>query len=350
MLITFFSLFILLAVLFFWSRKKINETKEFINLIHPDFRRLRFFPNGVLKTRWKKVWNFFTRASYRFSPQHPDLEIKKMAIAGYGNRDLAIDIFQPKSKASNQLPCILALHSGGFWMSASSLHKSIYQDLALALNCRVVVPHYSLTIDHPFPAALEDAYETAKWIFDNSAYLKIDPHNIALYGDSAGGNLAAGLTQILRDRGNKSPIFQMLIYPILDTGLNSISAKKYETVPVWNTRLSRDALKYYLPEGEATAGKYAFPIRTKNLQNLPPAFIEISEFDSLRDEGAEYADLLEKAGVEVELREIYGAVHAFELNPRSAITQDAMKLRINRFKKVFSSSVRANEENLENSK
>jgi acetyl esterase/lipase len=143
---------------------------------------------------------------------------------------------------------------------------------------------------------------------------------VALVGDSAGGALAAGVAQKSVDRGGPPVCAQVLIYPVTDHRTSTESALQFTDTPFWRTGSNRNMWKVYLrgsqwarTGGSAPPPPYAAPLHRERFAGLPPARVELAEFDPLRDEGRLYAEALEKAGVPVELRLIEGAIHGYDL-------------------------------------
>ncbi|MEM8863074.1 MAG: alpha/beta hydrolase fold domain-containing protein, partial [Chloroflexota bacterium] len=147
----------------------------------------------------------------------------------------------------------------------------------------------------------------------------------------------ASLSQIVRDRGLIEPIFQMLIYPVTDSKLNSDSMVNMGDAPVWGAKNAAISWSKYLA-GHSTPPKYASPLDTADFSGLPPAYVEPSEFDVLRDEGIAYAEKLQQASIEVELNVTKETIHAFDLNKESSHTHDAMDRRVEALKKAFQAS------------
>jgi len=301
--------------------------------IHPDFNLLRLV--SFVVPHWlKPTVNRINRFTYRQTKMAKNVETVKHKIKGYQDKEIALEVYQIKDTPSNA-PCIIAFHGGGFWAYALANYKVMYNQYVLGTGAKLVFVDYTLALDAPYPAAVEDCYQTAIWVYENAEPLGINKHKIVLTGESAGGTLTAAVTQMLRDRNQFKPCFQILLYPWTDDRLQTKSAKKYRNVPIWNTKSSEDAIPLYLKGHQGQTPAYAFPNHATDFANLPNAYIEIAEFDSLRDEAVEYANHLNQAGVEVELFEVKGAVHGFELITWSEITKAAIQRRINVINGVF---------------
>ena len=184
-------------------------------------------------------------------------------------------------------------------------------------------------------AAAEDCFAVYRWLLRSAGDLRIDPERIAVGGDSAGGDLAAAVTLMARDRGEKLPCFQMLIYPVTDRRMLTESTKRFPDTPVWGARDSVKMWAYYLPALPAEHIEYASPMEAPSVAGLPPAYLEVAEYDSLRDECLAYGRRLEAAGVPVEYHETHGTPHGFEFITNAPITRAAVAKRIEVLKRVL---------------
>jgi len=199
----------------------------------------------------------------------------------------------------------------------------------------VIFVDYRLAPRYPFPAAFDDCYAALQWVVDAAGELGIDPHRIAVGGDSAGGALAAGVAQKARDQGLAVLCGQLLVYPVLDHTCSTESATRFIDVPLWNAISNRNMWAMYLsacPGGSAPA--YAAPAHG-DLHKLPPSYVETAEFDPLRDEGLHYADNLRRAGIDVEVNETRRTVHGYDASASNDIARQSMVARINFLRRVF---------------
>jgi acetyl esterase/lipase len=175
---------------------------------------------------------------------------------------------------------------------------------------------YRLAPEHPFPSGLEDCYAALLWLAKESGELGVDAERIAVFGQSAGGGLAAGLALLARDRGGPSLCFQLLGIPELDDRLETPSMVAFTDTPMWNRPSAERSWRYYLgeePNGDTSV--YAAPARAEDLSGLPPAYVSTCEYDPLRDEGMIYALRLLQAGVSVELHQFAGTFHGSTILP-----------------------------------
>lgn len=169
---------------------------------------------------------------------------------------------------------------------------------------------------------------------ENADGMGIEKRKLALGGDSAGGALAASCALWCRERGILI-CFQMLVYPVTDKKMETETARKYKDAPMWNSSLSKKMWELYLRNGIPEKEEYASPALAKDFSRLPPAFIEVSEFDSLRDEGIEYGDALKHAGVPVEVSEIKGGFHGFDVFDRKSLARSAVEKRCRALSSAF---------------
>ena len=169
---------------------------------------------------------------------------------------------------------------------------------------------YRLAPDHPFPAGVEDCYAVLKHLGTYGPALGVDPARLAVWGDSAGGNMAAAACLMARDRGGPAIAAQVLVYPCLTDDMSADSYIRYAEAPVRTDGIDR-AWGLYLGAGRPTCNGYAAPLKAEDLSGLPPAHIHYAEFDCLADDSREYAARLQQAGNDVTLRCAKRMIHGF---------------------------------------
>jgi acetyl esterase/lipase len=247
---------------------------------------------------------------------------------------------------SGTAPALVDYHGGGFFLTYARLHLAAAERYAVESGCRVFFPDYRLSVRHPFPAGFDDCYATLSWLHANAAELEVDPQCVAVIGDSAGGALAAGVAQKAADRGENPLCAQILIYPVTDHETKSESATKFTDTPFWKTASNRNMWKVYLRNaeygrsgGSAAVPSYAAPLHREHFTGLPPAWVEVAEFDPLLDEGRQYAEALAAAGVPVEIREVKGAIHGYDLVEDSPTAEAIFEQRIVAIGRFFDDSL-----------
>lgn len=295
--------------------------------IHKDFRKVP--PVNVPFTRPAvAVINAASRLiRYVQWKPRPDVEVQDRRIPG-GKNGVKLKIFRPTAHPENrQRACLVYLHGGAFFLTHVGSHLNSAAAYAARLDAVVVFVDYTLGA---FPAGFTDCYDAALWVRDHADTLGIDARHLLIGGDSAGGGLAAAVVQKAVDEGTVSFLGQLLIYPVVDRSCTTASATTFVDVPIWTAVSNKRMWKHYL-KGYPEAGipPYAAAADRKALQGLPPAYVELAEFDPLHDEGWDYAERLKDHGVAVEINDTKGTVHGYDaLAPRNPVTVDAMNRRI----------------------
>lgn len=245
---------------------------------------------------------------------------------------LRVCIYRPLHKVTNA-PGVLWLHGGGYALGIPEFFLSTFKKLIEASDCIIIAPDYRLSIETPYPAALEDAYAALKWMKSHAQNLGIRPDQLMVGGESAGGGLTAALCLYARDKDEVKIAFQMPLYPMIDDRMITESSKE-NNAPVLNSRMNAWAWKLYLGE---LYGKdvpyYAAPARAADYRNLPPAVTFVGDLEPFRDETIQYVENLRKAGVPVDFKVYSGCYHGFDIiNPKADVSKNAAAFFIDSFK------------------
>jgi acetyl esterase len=232
-------------------------------------------------------------------------------------------------RGTEPFPVLVYFHGGGFWMGNIHQCDGICRELTDAVGCVVVSVEYRLAPEHKFPAAVEDCYAATRWVAENASALGADPTRVAVGGASAGGNLAAVVTLVARDRGAPPLMYQLLQYPVTNYAFDTLS---YLESPEPNI-LTRDIMIWcwnlYLRTEADGDNPYASPLRAPDLRGLPPALVITAEYDPLRDEGEAYAARLREASVPVVCTRLDGMIHGCVPVPLAeALQNEADGLRL----------------------
>ncbi len=212
---------------------------------------------------------------------------------------------------SGPFPVLTFFHGGGFVLCNLDSHDSTCRALTNAAQCVVVSVDYRLAPEAPFPAAPEDCYAATCWVAENARELDADPERLAVGGDSAGGNLAAVVALMARDRGGPALVHQLLIYPVTDYAFDTPSYKENAEGYFLTREMMQWFWGHYLKTEADGVQPLASPLRADDVSNLPPANVITAEFDPLRDEGEAYAARLLASGVATELIRYDGMIHGF---------------------------------------
>jgi len=245
-----------------------------------------------------------------------------------------IRIYRPKYKKCGT-GLIFAIHGGGMVMGGIEEDDANASWLAEELATTVIAIQYRLAPEHPFPAALNDCFEVARWILESSSELErllgngsqIDLSSAIIYGGSAGGNLALATAIRLLHGGHKN--FQLICapYPMLDFKNSTRSSKEIIDLGIWDRQANIESWRWYL--GDSKDPALACPTYEANISGLPPVFLDVGSCDLFRDEVSEFAAKLEGAKVPVEFHLYPGAFHASELFAPKALL--SRRIWANRF-------------------
>lgn len=226
--------------------------------------------------------------------------------------DVSVRIVRPAG-AHGVLPVIVYLHGAGWVFGDALTHDRLIRELAVGANAAVVFPNYSRSPEAKYPTAIEESFAVARWVAEHGAEHDLDGERIAIAGDSVGGNMAAALTILAKQRGGVTFRQQVLFYPVTDANFDTESYQLFAT----GYFLRRDGMQWfwdqYTTDPAQRAEITASPLRasTDQLTGLPPALVITGEADVLRDEGEAYAAKLKEAGVDVTAIRYPGIVHDF---------------------------------------
>ncbi len=265
----------------------------------------------------------------------PAVETRLQKIPSFQDGQIELYIITPK-ETQKPAPCFIDIHGGGFVFEGFSSHFHHALTYAKEACCIVVYVRYRLAPAFPFPYPQEDCYAALRWVCEHTEELGIDRNRIGIGGDSAGGTLAVVSCMMARDRQlGIRPLFQLLIYPWLDDRNVSESYQKYTDTPMWNSTLSRNVGPLTNPNPAATPLAYRSPVEADSFSGLPPAYIEVAEFDPLHDDGVYFAELLNGAGIMAELHETKGTMHGFDTKVKAPTTRKMLSSRVAYLRKMF---------------
>lgn len=245
-------------------------------------------------------------------PVHPELRVEDRTIDGPGG-SVAIRIYWPPTDSvDSAMPVVVYFHGGGFVIGDLDTHDGTARQHAAGADAIVVSVDYRLAPEHPYPAAVEDAWAATLWVAEHGAELGADTTRMALAGDSAGGNIAAAIAQQSRDDDGPPIVFQLLWYPsvLWDPSLPSFAENA--TAPILDTRAIAQFSRWYAGEVDLSHPPVRMaPGRAKDFTGLPPAYIGVAGYDPLRDDGISYGKLLADAGVPAEVHNAETMVHGY---------------------------------------
>lgn len=208
-------------------------------------------------------------------------------------------------------PALVYFHGGGWVIGSLESHDPFCRALANRSGAIVVSVDYRLAPEARYPAAAEDCYAVTRHIAEHGAEFGIDGTRIAIGGDSAGGNLAAAVALMARDRNGPALRHQLLIYPVTDADFDTTSYRDNADGFLLTRASMQWFWNHYVPDADRRRDAYVAPLRAADLGGLPPATLQTAEFDPLRDEGEAYAARLQRAGIATTLTRYDGQIHGF---------------------------------------
>ncbi len=277
-----------------------------VDEIHPDLRRVaRFAPRQIVYP-----WSLplLRRLPMGNRSSNDGVDVVDLP-SGAGAR-----LYRPTAAAA-PTAALLWIHGGGYLLGSPEQDDALCRRYVQRLGIVVAAARYRLAPEHPYPIPLEDCYTVLTWL---AGLPGVDADRIAIGGASAGGGLTAALSFLARDRGEVSPVLQVLSYPMLDDRTVGPELDK-PGFRLWNTRSNRFGWTSYLGGADPAV---AVPARRTDLAGLAPAWLGVGTLDLFCAEDLAYAARLNAAGVECEVHEVPGAFHGFDgLAPKAAVSQ-----------------------------
>ena len=266
----------------------------------------------------------------------PDVHIEDATFPVGPKGAVRVRIVRPKD-SERLVPVIMHFHGGGWILGDVNTHDRLVREIAVGAHAAVVFVDYDRAPEAQFPIPLEEAYAVTKYVAENGSNLNVDSSRLAVVGDSAGGNIAAAVTLLSKERRGPKIAFQLLFYPVTDANFETGSYRQFQDGP-W---LTKSAMEWfwnaYLPNEAARKAIIATPLNATpdQLEGLPEALVITAENDVLRDDGEAYARKLWQAGVRVTCTRYIGTIHDFVMlnaiadtpAARAAITQANVALR-----------------------
>ncbi|WP_460062703.1 alpha/beta hydrolase [Streptomyces sp. YKOK-I1] len=242
----------------------------------------------------------------------PAVDEEWITVEGGPTGSVRARIVRPAG-AGGALPVIFYIHGAGWVFGDAHTHDRLVRELAVGAEAAVVFPEYDLSPEVRYPVAIEQNFAVARWVVQEGASKGLDGARIAVAGDSVGGNMAAALTLMAKERGGVPLVRQVLFYPVTDASFDTASYRQFAE----GYFLRRDGMQWFWDQYTTDAGERAqitaSPLRAtvEQLKDLPPALVITGEADVLRDEGEAYANKLREAGVPVTAVRFQGIIHDF---------------------------------------
>jgi acetyl esterase len=306
-----------------------------VKTLDPQAREVMNYLTGLGLPEIDRMSPSEARREYRdvraaLRPPAPDLFEVRDLVAGATAGAISLRLYRP---AEGVLPALVYFHGGGWVVGDLDTHDVVCRQIALQARAVVIAVDYRLAPEHPFPAAVEDAWSATTWVAAHAPELGIDARRLAVGGDSAGGGLAAVVALMARDSSTLRLTLQVLVYPVTDLRAESASYSNYAE----GYLLTRAAMQWYIaqyaPTPQAIEDWRASPLRAPWVHGVAPTLIIAAELDPLCDEGEAYARRLQGARVPVEYQRLDGMIHGFltmggridAANKAVSIIADALK-------------------------
>ncbi|KHK65839.1 MULTISPECIES: alpha/beta hydrolase [Pseudomonas] len=273
------------------------------------------------------------QAGVKLALPKADVSEKTIKVDG---QSISLTIVRPAG-AKGELPVFMFFHGGGWVLGDFPTHERLVRDLVAGSGAAAVFVNYTPSPEAHYPVAINQAYAATKWVAEHGKEINVDGKRLAVAGNSVGGNMAAVVALMAKDKGTPAIRFQALLWPVTDANFETASYNQFAE----GHFLSKNMMKWFWDNYTTDAGQrneiYASPLRatTAQLKGLPPALVQTAEADVLRDEGEAYARKLDAAGVPVTAVRYNGMIHDYGLlnvvsqvpAVRSAMLQASQELK-----------------------
>ena len=241
----------------------------------------------------------------------PVAKIETSSITASDGYSIPIRIYTPKGEGP--FPVVVYYHGGGWVLANIDTYDSSARALSNLANAVVVSVEYRKAPEYKFPTAHEDSYAALQYVMKNASKFGGDPAQVAVAGESAGGNLATAVCLMAKERKGAMPIHQLLIYPVTNYDFNNPSYRDNKDAKPLNAAMMRWFFNNYLNTPNDGENKFVSPLRARieDLKGLPPTTVITAEIDPLRNEGIAYEEKLKIAGVDIEAKDFEGVTHEF---------------------------------------
>jgi acetyl esterase len=242
----------------------------------------------------------------------PEVQIKDVTLPVGLDRHTNIRVMRPAG-ATGVLPAIVYMHGGGWVMGGKDTHDRLIREITAGANAALIFVDYWRSPEAKYPVAIEQGYEVAKYVAQNADKLMVDAGRMVIAGDSVGGNMAAVISLLAKERGGPTFLAQLLFYPVTDASMSTDSYEEFADGP-WLTKSSMEWFwDQYIAKGSEREDIHVSPIdaTTDDLCGLPRTLLIVDENDVLRDEGEMYGRKLAAADVQVTSLRYNGTIHDF---------------------------------------
>ncbi|WP_193555353.1 alpha/beta hydrolase [Flavobacterium cupreum] len=264
--------------------------------------------------------NVLVGAQKSVEVDYSGIEESEKVISQNGYK-VKIHITKPKGAKSNA-PVFIFIHGGGWVLGDYPTHRRLVRDLVVKSGAVAVFPDYTPSPEAQYPVAINEIYAATQWVAEHGKEIGVDGKNLAVAGNSVGGNMTAAITLMAKDKKGPHIKLQVLLWPVTDANFETESYNSFANGRFLTKNMMKWFWDNYLPDNNKRKEIYASPLQASlaQLKDLPPALVQTAENDVLRDEGEAYARKLNEAGVPVTLTRYSGLIHDYGLlNPISTV-------------------------------
>ena len=297
-------------------------------MIHPELRKIGRKQRGSKTFSLRKAKLMKVACRLLKGKHSKSLSYTQEFVTREDGSKLRLCVYTPLT-VQEQVPGLLWIHGGGYILGVPEQDDLYIKRFIKATGCVVVSPDYTLALDKPYPAAVNDCYLALLWLKEHGHRYGMDKNQIFIGGNSAGGGLSVATTLMAREKGQVNIAFQMPLYPMLED--RPTASNTDNDAPVWDSVSNDAAWKLYLGDlsGSDSVPIYAAPGRNTDFSNLPPACFFVGDVDPFLEESSAYAKGLKDAGIEVNYKVFKGGFHAFErMATNTTIAQEALQFMV----------------------
>lgn len=254
------------------------------------------------------------QAGVKLTLPKADVSQKTIQVDG---QPISLTIVRPAG-VKGELPVFMFFHGGGWVLGDFPTHERLVRDLVVGSGAAAVFVNYTPSPEAHYPVAINQAYAATKWVAEHGKEINVDGKRLAVAGNSVGGNMAAVVALMAKDKGTPAIKFQVLLWPVTDASFETASYNQFAEGHFLTKNMMKWFWDNYTTDGNKRKEIYASPLQAtlEQLKDLPPAVVQVAENDVLRDEGEAYARKLDEAGVPVKSLRFNGMIHDWGLlNP-----------------------------------
>ena len=310
--------------------KKVDNNEKYD--IHPDFAKWANFHPPLNRPTILFMQNLMV-LTFLAEKSDNHIIVEKVKIP-FGKKTVRAIMYTPKN-LTTPAPCLLYIHGGGFVLPAAPYHYENARHYASHAHCKVLFLDYPLAPINKYPVPMNACFACFKWLVESAEALGIDPKKIAVGGDSAGGCFSTEICMLAADNNIQMPCAQVLIYPAVPCAEMTPSMEKFTDTPMCNSKDCKKYEKFYFANDEIKQDKYVTALNQEDMSIFPPTYIEVAEFDCLRDGALMFAERLKAANVPVVLHKPKQTIHGYDTVVESEISKNSVKKRENFLKNYF---------------